>query len=382
MRRRNHYGYGAYRGKSKLRTFLKFTIAVLAVVLVLLVAAFFFLQRYMVVSSTGGIYFDLPFLNREEASAPPSETEETPPLVVVTSTPELTPSPSPEPEPDPVYTRAVALPDSLIAGGGVQNLYAAGGLDLTAYTGGSDAAPILTMKGIDGLLGYTSAQTVAQAVGASSADAARNGDLTTLCSAMNTAAYVSCFRDNTAPYQNNQLALRTSIGNWRGPDEIRWMTPENADVRAYLAGVCGELAGLGFHEIILDYAAFPTEGDLSLILTGDRYNPETFSQTVDAFYQQVRQAIGSGEDAPLLSIVTDKTTLEQGSNSLSGQILSSLCAAADRLYVKLDGGDPADYYPALREAGMDNPEEDLVVILDQAPIGDLPYSWAVLPSGT
>ena len=377
MRRRNHYGYGAYRGKSKLRTFLKFVIAVLAVVLVLLVGAFFFLQRYMVVSSTGGIYFDLPFLNREEESPPPSETEETPSIVVVSPSP--TPEPTPSPEPEPVYTRAVALPDSLIAGGGVQNLYAAGGLDLTAYTGGSDAAPILTMKGIDGLLGYTSAQTVAQSVGASSADTARNGDLTALCSAMDTAAYVSCFRDNTAPRQNNQLALRTSIGNWRGPGEIRWMTPENADVRAYLAGVCSELAGLGFDEIILDYAAFPTEGDLSLILTGDRYNPDTFSQTVDAFYQQVRQAIGTGENAPLLSIVTDKTTLAQGSNPLSGQTLSGLCAAADRLYVKLDGGDPADYYPALREAGMENPEENLVVILDQAPIGDLPYSWAVLP---
>ena len=377
MRRRNHYGYGAYRGKSKLRTFLKFVIAVLAVVLVLLVGAFFFLQRYMVVSSTGGIYFDLPFLNREEESPPPSETEETPSIVVVSPSP--TPEPTPSPEPEPVYTRAAALPDSLIAGGGVQNLYAAGGLDLTAYTGGSDAVPILTMKGIDGLLGYTSAQTVAQSVGASSADTARNGDLTALCSAMDTAAYVSCFRDNTAPYQNNQLALRTSIGNWRGPGEIRWMTPENADVRAYLAGVCSELAGLGFDEIILDYAAFPTEGDLSLILTGDRYNPDTFSQTVDAFYQQVRQAIGTGEGAPLLSIVTDKTTLEQGSSALSGQTLSGLCAAADRLYVKLDGGDPADYYPALREAGMENPEEDLVVILDQAPSGDLPYSWAVLP---
>ena len=65
MRRRNHYGYGAYRGRSKFRTFLKFVIAVLAVVLALLVGAFFFLQRYMVVSSTGGIYFDLPFLDRE-----------------------------------------------------------------------------------------------------------------------------------------------------------------------------------------------------------------------------------------------------------------------------------------------------------------------------
>ena len=100
---------------------------------------------------------------------------------------------------------------------------------------------------------------------------------------------------------------------------------------------------------------------------------------MDAFYQQVRQAIGTGENAPVLSIVTDKTTLEQGTNSLSGQTLASLCSVAVRLYVKLDGGDPADYYPALREAGMENPEEDLVVILDQAPTGDLPYSWAVLP---
>ena len=91
MKRRNHYGYGAYRGRSKFRTFLKFVIAVLAVVLALLVGAFFFLQRYMVVSSTGGIYFDLPFLDREEESAPPDDTEETPPLVVVTPTPEPTP---------------------------------------------------------------------------------------------------------------------------------------------------------------------------------------------------------------------------------------------------------------------------------------------------
>lgn len=373
MRRRNHYGYGAYRGRSKLRTFLIFIIAVLAVVLVVLVGAFFFLQRYMVASSEG-IYFDLPFFREEPAESPaPSEPQETAPIIVVS------PSPTPSPEPDPVYTRAAALPDSLIAGGGVQALYAAGGEALAAYTGGSDAVPILTMKGIDGLLGYPSAETVAQEVGASSADAARSGDLTALCTAMDTAAYVSCFRDNTAPYQNNRLALRTSIGNWRGPEEIRWMTPENADVRDYLSGVCGELAELGFAEIILDYAAFPTEGDLSLILTGDRYNPETFSQTVDGFYRQVRQAVGSGADAPALSIVTDKATLEQGSNSLSGQTLSSLCAWADRLYVKLDGGDPADYYPALREAGMENPEEDLVVILDQAPAGDLPYSWAVLP---
>ena len=47
MRRRNHYGYGAYRGKSKFRTFLKFLIAVLAVVLVLLVAGGWMLETLL-----------------------------------------------------------------------------------------------------------------------------------------------------------------------------------------------------------------------------------------------------------------------------------------------------------------------------------------------
>ena len=336
MRRRNHYGYGAYRGKSGMRTFLKFVIAVLAVVLVLLVGAFFFLQRYMVVSSSGDIYFDLPFLNREEASAPPDDTEETPSIVVVSPTPESTPDLTPVPSPDPVYTRAVSLPDSLIAGGGVQNLYAAGGEALTAYTGGSEAAPILTMKGIDGLLRFTSGQTIAQSVGASSGDTARNGDLTALCSAMDTAAYVSCFRDNTAPYQNNRLALRTSIGNWRGPGEIRWMTPENADVRAYLAGVCGELAGLGFDEILLECAAFPTGGNLAGLQVGDAYDPDRLSQWEEAFLEEVARALEPSD--AVLSLRVDRANLEEGGGGLTPELLAEY---AGRLWVEEDGDSPA-----------------------------------------
>lgn len=58
------YGYGSYRGRSRLRTVLKTIIVLLAVILVLAVAALLFLQRYMVFSADG-VRFELPFLQQD-----------------------------------------------------------------------------------------------------------------------------------------------------------------------------------------------------------------------------------------------------------------------------------------------------------------------------
>ena len=58
------YGYGSYRGRSRLRTVLKMIIVLLAVILVLAVAALLFLQRYMVFSADG-VRFELPFLQQD-----------------------------------------------------------------------------------------------------------------------------------------------------------------------------------------------------------------------------------------------------------------------------------------------------------------------------
>lgn len=373
---RRNYGYDTYRGKSKFRTFLKIIIAVLAIILVLLVGAFFFLQRYMVVSADG-VRFELPFGSKAETPSPSL------PLTVESLPPVVTDTPSPSPSATPTYTRAVSFSSDLLSGGALQALYAEGGSALAAYTGGNTANAILTMKNTDGLLGYISNLTLAKEVRSSSGEAARNGDIQALTAPggpVYAAAYVSCFRDNTAPYQNNRLALRTTIGNWRGPGDIRWMSPAVAEARQYVTDICGELANLGFREILLDNAAFPTTGELTRIVTGERYSPAAFETTVSQFYLQVRQTLDNADSHPILSVVTDKTTLDEGRNPLSGQSLESLCKYADRLYADLGGADPSAYYEKLKLAGMKDPESNLVVLLSAAPAGEVAYSWAVLPT--
>lgn len=366
------YGYGSYHGQSKFRTFLKIVIVSLIIVLLLLVGAFFWLQQYIVYSADG-VRLELPFLQDRDPSP-------TPPLVVTTpsSTPVII-TPAPTPEPEPVWYRAVSVPNELLSNGGLSALWAGTDGAVDAYTGGAEGAvPILTMKGPDGKLEYVSDLQLAKDLKTSASDPARNGDIRA-ASALGPAAYVSCFLDDTVPYSRNKLALRTSAGNWRYPGSIRYLSPAVDDARQYITGVCAELGGLGFSELILDHTAFPTEGTLTSIVAGERYDSATFEATVTGFYAQVSAALAPYPELKL-SVITDKTVLTGGVNPTSGQTLAALAQYADRIYVRLDTGEtPVAYWDQLSTAGFANPEEQLIVILDAPPAGPVDYGWAVLP---
>ena len=91
---RKNYGYDSYRGRSPLRSVLKWIIALLTAVLVLTVAALLWLQQFMVYSSEGGRLV-FPWTEQNTPSASPSAEWESPgvsPTVVVV-TPE---APAPE----------------------------------------------------------------------------------------------------------------------------------------------------------------------------------------------------------------------------------------------------------------------------------------------
>ena len=82
---RKNYGYDSYRGRSPLRSVLKWIIALLAAVLVLTVAALLWLQQFMVYSSEGGRLV-FPWTEQNTPSASPSAEWESPavsPTVVV-----------------------------------------------------------------------------------------------------------------------------------------------------------------------------------------------------------------------------------------------------------------------------------------------------------
>ena len=279
---KRQYGYHAYRGRSAARSALKAVIAVLAALLVLGLAAAFFLQQYTVYSADGA-RVRLPWSDPDPApvaeTPSPSPSE---PLVVITPEPEVQ---------TPIH--AVTLPESALTDGtALQQVEAAGG-----------NAALFDMKTDEGALAFTSAQPLAVETGVNAPED-RNAAIQALNAqeGLYTVARVSCFRDNTVPRTHPELALRSAIGNWRD-DGYRWFSPAYPEVRSYVTGVCLELAGLGFDEILLDWACYPVSGDLSTILTGEAYDPATLSQTLTEFYTQLRADLEAAYPGVKLSAV-------------------------------------------------------------------------------
>lgn len=355
MRRNRSYGrgcYSSYRGRSALSTPLKVLAIFLAVVLVLSVAALFFLEPYWVYSADGGRLL-LPWVqeNEEDPASLPSASQ---PLVVLT----------PEPEPEELL-HALLLPRSALTDGSVQTQ-----LEQTGAT-----AALFDMKADDGTLAFVSASPMAITAGVNAA-AGTNEAIATLNAQedLYTVARLSCFRDNTMPRYRNDLALRSSGGNWLDSDGIRWLSPAYPENQQYITDLCLELAGLGFDEILLDYAAFPLAGNLNGILTGAAYEPDTLTQTVQTFYTQVAAALEAAYPQVRFSVVADPAALTAGGASQSGQALT-MASTVDRVWVWGLSEDRDACEELLAQAGLEEPKADLVSIAAQA--GPEDRSWAL-----
>lgn len=314
-RLRSSYGYGSYRGRSKLRTALTAIIVILLVVLLLAVAAFFLLQKYIVYGDDGRARLELPFLQGQERADPTPVPSGEEGVVVVT------PEPTPEPEEEPL--QVVALPRTALTDGTAQaQVTAAGG-----------NAACFDMKADDGSLGYVSALPQAIGFGSSAADPALNAAITALNDGeLYTVARVSCFRDNLAPRMDNTLAVKTNSGyNWRDGGDIRWLSPTSEEAQDYVAGICRELAQLGFDEIWLGNAAYPTTGHLEYIKVGENYDESRFTQVLDGFYAKVKAALA---DCPQVKLaLSAHAAVLTGEEIPSGQTTELLGRYADRLYV-------------------------------------------------
>lgn len=297
------YGYGSYRGRGGTSAFLKGVIAVLVIVLILAVAAFFFLQRYMVYNDDGTSYLDLPFL-REEAPAQPL-----PPVVTPSAAPLVTPEPQPTPTPRPELILPVSLPEEALYDGTAAELVKEGG----------GTAALFDMKGDNGTLAWVSDQELAITARASSADTAVNGAMKAEAEddGLYRIARVSCFRDDLLFNVDTTLAVTTKSGyRWLDSDRLHWVWPGDERVQAYVTELCLELSGLGFDEILLDNAGFPTQGKLSYIDYGDTQ----FQAVISDFYSHLAASLeGTGV---ALSVVYDP-----GTAALSGQSEAGIEAA-------------------------------------------------------
>ena len=326
--------YGSYRGRRRFATGVKVLIAVLALALLAALAALFFLEPYIVYSADG-VRLELPFLHREE---PPEE----PGQVVVTTVP---PTASPTPETAAESFRAVLLDLSALTDGTAAEQMAAAGAN----------AVIFDMKADDGTLAYASQLPLAQEMGVSADEAANEAVSSFNSGELYTVARVACFRDNTAPRWRNGLALRTAQGNWRDATDTRWLSIRNSEARAYVVGVCRELAELGFDELLLDCCGFPTQGDMSRLQAGENYDPGDLTGPVEDFFAELDAALADFPDLRI-SVVTDRQVLA-GEESGTGQTLALLEEYSARMLVpeeeaplSLDGAVPILSSPGAADA--------------------------------
>ena len=341
---RSNKGYSGYRGRRTVTDILKLTAVILAVVVVLALGVLFLAQDYLVYTD-GGVRWNLPFLGREEPPLPdPGEVSVTETVPGGPDSSSASSSVQPEEEPG----LALQLPVSSLTGGSAAGELAAAGAQ----------ALILEMKAPDGTLAWRSGQSLASLAGVNgdgSGDAALEQWLQ---GEVYTVARVCCFRDDSIPYYDTSLALRRGEGNWRDELGLRWMTPASQRARDYLAALCGELAAMGFEEIVLEHCAFPIQGEVAAINRGEGYDPGLATGQVEAFLKQVEQA--AAPYGTRVSLLAGRDTLA-GMETASGLTAGVLEACASRIWVEQDGLEP-EAEQLLAQAGVSGGAERLVVL--------------------
>ena len=239
-------------------------------------------------------------------------------------------------------------------------------------------ALLIEMKDPYGQLSYVSKLDMAEDLGTGmeseeGKDAMRNTLKLLKLRGLYTIAYVDCFEDDALGVETEYSILTNSGYRWRGPNQdIRWASPTNGEVRSYLVGIVGELADLGFDEIMLYNAGYPTEGNLNFIREDEQYNRDDFADIIGDFYEQAAKA--ASDKGARLSVVSDKDTLQDGKNEDSGQTLDNL-SKLDRVWVDPDGAEVKELTDKLTGAGMQG--RPLGVLTDELE-KDKDYSQAVV----
>lgn len=139
-------------------------------------------------------------------------------------------------------------------------------LDQAVFLAAGCDGVVIPMKTADGRLEYVSRLDRAADNAASSGDPDRNAALRSLNAqpGVYTVAMVSCFRDGLAAESDPMLSLRRPSGSpWLDRSGAGWLDPAQPEVQAYLIGICRELAGLGFDEILLTHCAYPPTAELA-----------------------------------------------------------------------------------------------------------------------
>ena len=313
---------GGYRGRRTLTDILKFIAIALGVVVVLVLAGLFFAQRYIVYTDEGPKLELPPFLQMfrggEKDPVGSASLPDPSDVSVVIDPGGSASEPPAEPE-KPSF--AIQLPvEDVLNGTAAAKLEEAGA-----------SALILEAKAPSGQLIWHSdlftadwAEVNAPQSNNEALKQWNEGEVYTI-------ARVCCFRDDSVPYSLNKRALRKGNYNWRDELGLRWMSPAHEENQAYIAGLCGELAALGFDEIVLEQWHFPVGGKTENITRGDRYDPDAFTTQLESLLNQGVEAVSPYAANTEVSLRFTGDMLGEGS-ALSGVTPQLMLQYGNRLW--------------------------------------------------
>ena len=349
MRNNSVRGYTGYRGR---RPNGKRWLIFVLVLILLAATAFLAVQRYMVYDMDGSYHFELPWFRRtggEGQQVTHRGTRQD--LEIIIQRPD-------EPaEAQPMRAREL---NAAALAGGMSRALAELPEDVNAVA--------IRLKSADGDLLYPSALPAAieaKAVAGSSIAESSLRELTE--SNRYTIARLAALHDSRFSFAHmteaaiEQKAYKNYI--WYAPDSSFYLAPEKELARQYLASIAGELAALGFDELLFDEFGYPAAGRLNNIKTEAR--DMTKEEALALLADDLREALRDTDTR--LSLMMDEKTVLDGANATTGQSLAVLAPRFDRIYVPTT----EENIPALR-AALEPYGAALVPVLDAA-LSEGPY---------
>lgn len=342
---RSGRGYSGYRGRRTWNERFKLMAGVLAALVLLVVVGLIIGQKYIVFTDNG-LRLELPFSREEQpASQSPGDVS-----VVLRPSDGQEGADAPGEEEQEPAMLAVELPvEAVLDGTALERMEELGGTAL-----------VLEMKPEEGKLAWASDQTLAGQTGVNGPAAVNEALRQWNQGGVYTIARVCCFRDNTMPYQRNDLALRASYGNWRDELGLRWLNPDSAGARTYLATLCGELAELGFDEIVLEQCAFPTGGNLESVVQSGSYLSGAYDAAVEELLKGAAQAVEPYET--VLSVRCGLDAVAAGGAD-GGLTVSLLEQYAGRVWTQWEAGTLDEIAARMQAAGLTGGGERLVRVV-------------------
>ncbi len=297
---------------------------IIALLLAAAVILFYALQKYIVYGQEG-LSLELPFLQPTDVTAGPATSEAGGAVAEVEIVNPDFSSVAPVSAGDLPEIRAVYVPAEEVGAEGLAD--AAASLD----SRGANAL-VVQMKPPEGQLAWASQVKLAASYGVNGTAALGETVAALKEQGVYLVAALSCCVDEYMATRNLPLALRDSSGGLYSDSARYWLDPYNKDARAYISELCGELADMGFDELLLEYVAHP---DADVVYSRQMSGEADRVTAVSGLALALTDALKDKQVT--VSALMDAQAFRTDERPVNGQDLSFFLTVFGRVYAASDG---------------------------------------------